>query len=352
MRRTIAVVLVILSAPTCTRSSVPSPASDAQASPRATGVPSIATQPCPAPYGEPGATVERSVRVGGVVRTYWLHLPAGYDCTRGALVVGLHGYRGNGREFERDATPLSASIDDLGWIGLFPNGLAMSDEGWRSRVTSFNDIDSHRSFGPDGRTCTRDAYDYGDYQDAPRSADAQPCHWGTSYADDEGFIRAIVAKTQADFAVDPSRVFLIGFSQGAQTVQSLGWRMADVFTAISPHHGFSANGYARAPTTPMSLFQVWGTADHVVDGGGRPSADGYIYDSAAETVETWARAQGCRPQAVPYVTPQDGRRGWRAVEYPDCSTWARVVSASWNGRHHWPALETLAMLAFLQDMTG
>jgi len=57
--------------------------------------------------------------------------------------------------------------------------------------------------------------------DAPPSGFTQPCHWGNSYADDEGFFRAMIAKTEKDFAVDTARVYLTGSSQGAQTVQSL-----------------------------------------------------------------------------------------------------------------------------------
>jgi len=166
----------------------------------------------------------------------------------------------------------------------------------------------------------------------------------------------MIAKTEKDFAVDTARVYLTGFSQGAQTVQSLAWRMADVFTAVSPHHGFSANGYARAPKTPMDFFQVWSTEDQVVPGNGRPTpVDGMIYDSVAETMKAWAEAQGCSRKPIPFPTSYDGRRGWAVVQYPNCATGATVVSASWDGPHFWGAVatksETATMLDFFENAT-
>lgn len=238
---------------------------------------------CEFAVGEAGKTVPRTLHFDGEIRRYWLNLPSNYDCTPRPLLVGLHGYFGNGLEFQKE-TQIAEPIDKLGYIGLFPDGLPMGTspqypDPYRRNVTSFNDIDSHHSSGPDGPTCGRrggvrshlKSYDYGVYADGPPSAFKQKCHWGTSYADDEGFFRAMIAKTEKDFTVNTDRVYLTGFSQGAQTTQSLAWRMADVFTAVSPHHGFSANGYARAPRTPMDFFQVWSTEDRIIPGTGKPS---------------------------------------------------------------------------------
>lgn len=289
---------------------------------------------CDPGSAKPGETVHLQSEVDGVARTYWLHLPADYDCTPRPVVVGLHGYWGSGRGFEKGAG-LADEIDERGYIGLYPDGLAMATDGWRAKVTSFNDIDSHNSRGPDGRTCSADAYDYGVYEGTSTQERKSHCHWGTSNADDEGFIRSLITEGTTSWAGDPERVHLMGFSQGGQTAQSLARRLSDVIVSAAPVHGFSANGYTEAPTTPMSLFQVWGTQDRTVDGHDRPSSDGMIYDGARETVEIWAWAQGCQPDPVRYRTPDDGTSGWDVVEYPNCRSGATVITGSWTGKHEW-----------------
>lgn len=362
-RVSISIALVLFALPACTK---PTSGPVAEPSPTAAASPVRVPASCTSDAAKPGQSVRMGMRFDSAIRHYWLNVPSNYDCTPRPLLVGLHGYFGNGLEFQKE-TQIADPIDKLGYIGLFPTGLPMGTspaypEPYRRNVTSFNDIDSHNSSGPDGRTCGmrggvpshQRAYDYGVYADAPESGFTQTCHWGTSYANDEGFLRAMIAKTEKDFTVNTDRVYLTGFSQGAQTTQSLAWRMADVFTAVSPHHGFSANGYARAPKTPVDFLQVWSTEDRIIPGTGRPSpSDGMIYDSAAETLKAWVKAQGCSKTPVPYPTSNDGNRGWVAVRYPNCDTGATVVSASWDGPHFWggvqdPKFETTTTLEFFE----
>ncbi len=291
--------------------------------------------PCDWGQAEPGQLVSMALEHDGVERSFGLHLPSDYDCTPRPVIVGLHGYYGSGAGFARSTSRMDERIDELGYVGLFPDGLAMGDSGWRAAVTSFNDIDSHNSDGPDGPTCTDSAYDYGIYDNCPKEEAQDACNWGTSCADDEGFLRAMLAMVQAQWSVDSDRIYLTGFSQGGQTVQSLGWRMADIFAAIAPHHGFAANGYTQAPSNSVGLFQVWASDDRTVNGTGMPSADGMIYDSAEETRLAWAEAQGCVTKASAFPTAYDGIEAWTCQQHEGCSTGAQVISCVWVGGHTW-----------------
>jgi len=226
-------------------------------------------------------------------------------------------------------------IDELGYIGVFPDGLAMGENGWKRWTTSFNDIDSHNSDGPDGPTCSDDAYDYGVYENCPDEEAEDACNWGTSCADDEGFIREMNNYVQNNWTVDVNRIYLTGFSQGGQTTQSLAWRLSDILAAAAPHHGFAANGYTQAAETPMGMFQVWASDDRTVDGNGTESGDGMIYDSAEETITTWANAQGCADESSEYPTDYDGTSGWTCVQYAGCTSGTEVVSCVWEGGHTW-----------------
>jgi poly(3-hydroxybutyrate) depolymerase len=291
--------------------------------------------PCTWGDAKPGESESLKIQHNGVERSYQIHLPSDFDCSERPMIIGLHGYYGSGKGFEQNTSKMFDRIDEIGMIGLFPDGLTMGDKGWKKNVTSFNDIDSHNSDGPDGATCTDDAYDYDVFDNCPPEESQDACNWGTACSDDEGLVRLLIQKAIDEWSVDPKRIYLTGFSQGGQTTQALAWRLSDLLAAVAPQHGFATNGYTQAPSSPMGLFQVWAGNDRTVDGNDRPSSDGMIYDGAEETALVWAQAQGCAESPSAYSTDYDGNTGWGCVEYTGCNTDAQVVSCAWNGRHTW-----------------
>jgi polyhydroxybutyrate depolymerase len=327
------------------RVAVPASAADTwylQAGARAGGVAQL-SQPATVDVVDPpascnaataGQAVPRTLVHDGETRSFVLYLPADYDCSPRPVLMGLHGYYGSGSGFL--SAELQADLDREGVIGVFPDGLAMGTGLLTRWVTSFNDLDTRNDTGPDGPTCTTGAYDYGTYTNCPTSEAQRTCHWGTSCADDEGFFRALLADLASRHAVDPRRQYLTGFSQGGQTTQSIGRRMSDVFAAIAPMHGFSANGYTQGPATPQALVQVWGRSDRTVDGNDQPSDDGMIYDGGAETAAVWATELACTAGPSRYRTVSDGIQGWRCEAYTGCAGGVEVIDCSWNGAHVWP----------------
>ena len=251
-------------------------------------------------------------------RTYSVFSPSLPTKSKRPLLIGLHGYYGTGKEFAEETASILDDLDHRNYVGIFPDGVKMSL--LRFHVRSFNDIDSQNSVGPDGPTCTESSYDYGVYRNCPKSQHYDRCNWGSSCSNDEGFLRRLIEIGIDKWCVDPTRIYLTGFSQGAQTVQSLAWRMSDVITAVAPHSGFAANGYSKAPKSKMSFVQIWSENDRTVDGNERASDDGMIYDSAAETLTTWASAQQCDPKTTPYLTKFDGEKAWKCVEHLNCKT--------------------------------
>ena len=266
-------------------------------------------------------------------RTYNVFSPSSTWTESRPLLIGLHGYYGNGKEFAEITANIIEDLAERGYVGIFPNGTSMSL--LKPHITSFNDIDSQNSAGKDGPTCINSSYDYGVYNNCPKSQHEDQCNWGSSCADDEGFFRKLIEIATEKWRVDPNRVYLTGFSQGAQTVQSLAWRMSDVIAAIAPQSGFAANGFSKAPLSKMSFVQVWSPSDRTVDGTDRASEDGMIYESASETFSTWATAQNCETEASPYATSYDGKNGWKCSEHRNCKNKSLVISCSWNGGHAW-----------------
>jgi len=291
--------------------------------------------PCVADPAVPGEDTELTLTHDGQTRTYMVRLPADYDCTPRPILIGVHGYYGSGSGFAHSTADLTDHLDAHGYIGLFPDGLSMSTSA--PAVTSFNDLGSRNDSGPDGATCDDDPWDYGSYTNCGPAERDRACHWGTSCADDEGFFRAMLAQAQENWTVDAGRIYMTGFSQGGQTVQSMACPMSDVLAAIAPSHGFAANGYTCSPESPMAMIQVWGERDRIVPGDDGMANDGYIYDDAAETAAVWAEAQDCAADgSTPFPTDSDGARGWGCTEHMGCSTGAQVVTCAWNGGHTWP----------------
>ena len=313
----------------CQSSDNPSTSSDI------TPAPSSTVNGCNLAEGQPGESVALTLVHGSVTRSYQLHLHTNYDCTPRPLIIGFHGYYGSGRGFEEDTSEMFSTIDERGYIGVFPDGLQMGASGWQADVTSFNDIDSHNSTGPDGPTCTDTSYDYGVYDNCPVDEATDACNWGTSCADDEGFVHALIEHVKTHWTIDADRIYITGFSQGGQTAQSLAWRLSDVIAAAAPQHGFSANGYTVAPLTPIGLFQVWGNTDRIVDGHDTASNDGMIYDGAEETALVWAEGLGCDLTPTTYATPYDGTQGWNCMQHANCPSGKEVVTCVWDGGHRW-----------------
>ena len=293
------------------------------------------TEPCDPAPGVPGEDVRMSTTFDGIQRSWVLHLPTDYNCEPLPVLLGIHGYYGSGDGFQNDTAKLFQHLNDNAYIGIFPDGLPAGPNGYPSWVTSFNDLTTRFDDGPDGPTCTNAAYDYLAYDNCGPNEETRSCRWGTSCADDAGLFRALIEEVSEGWSIDPDRVYMTGFSQGGQTVQGLACELSDILAAVSPHHGFAANGYTCAPSTPLSLFQVWGLNDNVVNGHEQPSSDGMIYDGADETALEWAAAQGCSLTPTPYATVSDGLNGWSCAEHAGCSTGAEVVTCSWDGDHVW-----------------
>jgi len=67
-------------------------------------------------------TADRTLIHAGMVRTYWEHVPVGYDGSHPIpLVLMLHGAGGDGVAAER-ISAWSALAESHGFIAVFPNG--------------------------------------------------------------------------------------------------------------------------------------------------------------------------------------------------------------------------------------
>jgi polyhydroxybutyrate depolymerase len=154
--------------------------------------------------------------------------------------------------------------------------------------------------------------------------------------DDVGFAKAVIADVATRRAIDRSRVFATGLSNGAVLTHRLGCEAADTFAAIAPVIGAMAKNTSAScrPTTPVAVVAIQGRSDPSVPFDG----DELVLSSRA-TEEIWRSLNGCTPPAVSAPLPvlvQDGTSVERR-SYASCREQGDVV---WyvieGGGHRWP----------------
>jgi len=239
-----------------------------------------------------GRTQVETIRVGDIDRTYRVYRPARTAAHPG-LVFVLHGVFGDGFIIEANSG-FDAQADRLGWIAVYPDGVA---DGW----------------------------------DAFGSGPTWGQHPG---ADDVAFISALFDRLEATDAADPDRVYVTGLSRGAMMTYRLGCELSDRVAAIAPVSGnmATADGSADVPCTlarPVSVLAIHGTADGTI-----PIAGGTVditFSPLIDVIARWRDLDSCTgAQAVAVdgasTTTSWACRGGSAVEM-------RVVGGGW---HTWP----------------
>jgi len=118
--------------------------------------------------------------------------------------------------------------------------------------------------------------------------------------DDVGFISALLDTMIADYAVDESQVFVLGYSSGGLMAMKLRCAMAERITGIisyaAPMTFQIANECLSAE--PVSALVIHGTVDEVFPYGGQASvSNGELSGtfSANQTIGVLASLNGCSP---------------------------------------------------------
>jgi polyhydroxybutyrate depolymerase len=145
--------------------------------------------------------------------------------------------------------------------------------------------------------------------------------------DDVGFIGALIDQAVADFKVDPHRVYVFGFSNGGGMAYRLGIELAPRLAAIGAQSALMpARSRCAAPTRPVSVFILHGTADPIA-----PYAGGEVGNwltrgrgsglSAEATVAAWRQVDGLADAPAtfrfPHVRTDDPTAATRMVWGPD-----------------------------------
>jgi polyhydroxybutyrate depolymerase len=261
----------------------------------------LALTTCGSPYEPPAEGAGRIgswIVSGGVTRTYVLRLPPGYTSTSTwPLLIAFHGGGDTGAGFEQ-LTNLTALADQVGVIVVYPSGYGGS---WAV-----------------GCDCT--------------TADA-------AQIDDVKFTRDLIGQLEDSLAIDPDRVFVTGFSQGAQLVHRLACELADVIAGAASIEGTLHSLVAADchPARPMPLLMMLATDDPAVRWDGQTTSTGRFY-SADETLQFWLAQEACDTTPATTMLPDKTNDGTTVQQdrYLGCARGEVDFYTIQGGGHAWP----------------
>lgn len=228
----------------------------------------------------------------GATRSFNVHVPASYDpAVPTPLVFDFHGLTMTAAQ-EDLLTGMRAAGDAHGFIVVQPQGL---DNSWNA-----------------GACCGMS---------------------GETQVDDVGFVLAMLDRLGDELCVDPRRVYALGMSNGGFFSHRLGCELADRFAAVASVAGVLAFA-GCAPSRPMPVLQLHGTADTIVPYMG--SQDGF--PSVPAMMGGWAARDGCAPSSTPLLVVDDVS----CEAWPGCDGGAEVILCTVDGGGHtWPGGPTI-----------
>jgi len=223
---------------------------------------------------------------GGEMRSFIVHVPAGYDNSRPVpLVLNFHGATMSA-SLQQTTTGMDRKADAEGFVVVYPDGI---DRSWNAGV------------------CCRGA--------------------ASGMVDDVGFARALVEHVEGRVCIDPKRVYAAGFSNGGRMSYRLGCEAADLFAAIAPVAGTKSfpdlmNTPGCKPSRPISLIDVMGSDDPRID-------------AQPAQVAEWRAFNGCT-DTEPKVSYTKGKHICHS--YEQCAGGTSVTYCTVDGLGHaWPS---------------
>ena len=250
---------------------------------------------------EAGWTV-RTIVSGGLERCYFLYAPPNYDpAQKLPVVISFHGFLSN---------PESHALI-TGWHKL------AAEEGFLVAYPQGTEFPQRWASGPDWQ----------------------------AQVDDVQFFRDIVADLSDVAAVDLSRTYVNGFSNGGGMAQRIGCDAAELVAAIGSVAGaVEPTQQDCTPSRPVPAMVFHGTDDPVVIyKGGEVEYLPLLWLAkalgakpvfvGANWVTNWAEANGCAPAPEPIEAPGS----IEGVRYTGCQGGADVVFYQVGGAGHtWP----------------
>ena len=206
----------------------------------------------------------------GVTREYVLQLPSGYDPSSLEplpLIISFHGNGGCAGDFRQGRydgpSDLTALADNHNVIVAYPQGVV--------RVKGAAEWDPGGAGGSD--LANNDVY----------------------------FSQRLIAEISANHAIDATRIYAVGYSNGGMMAYGLACSLGSQIAAVGIMSGIMLNDRCDTPDY-TSVIHFHGTADDAL-----PYAGNQDYRSVAEVISFWVNHNRISP-AEPTTTSLNGGR--------------------------------------------
>jgi polyhydroxybutyrate depolymerase len=261
---------------------------------------------CYVPPAPPPGDYLRSLRVGDLARSYYIHIPPKYDAARPTpLVVVFHGAGMNGA-IMMHFSGLNEKADAASFVAVYPNGTGVGDA----------------------------------FLTWTWNAGGKAGLIAQNKADDVAFTKAVLADVVKLIHVDGRRVYAVGMSNGGMMAHRVGVELADRIAAVAAVAGPLALGRCN-PCRPVPILHFHGTKDPLIPIEGPTTAVQTMiqYRPVEEAMKAWAVADGCTCEPTVTELPQRVQDGTkvRRKNYGTGKDGAEVVLYEIEGGGHtWP----------------
>jgi len=234
----------------------------------------------------------------GLQRTYTLRLPSSYNgVDQLPLIIAMHGGFGSGNQLENQSQ-LTPMAENEGYIMVYPDGT----QGGLLNIRTWNA----------GWCCGASV---------------------TNNVDDVGFISALLDTLIAQYAIDTTRVYATGMSNGGFMSYRLACEMPHRIAAIAPVA--ASMGMAQCtPTRPVPVIAIHSYQDQSVpySGGVGSGVSGHYNSPLDSVLNAWAFHADC--QVLNDTVVHDDLL--THVRWADCACDAVVeLYITQDGGHSW-----------------
>ena len=181
------------------------------------------------------------------------------------------------------------------------------------------------------------------------------CDFYFQKSDDAQFLTTVIGKVSKKVAVDRKRIYIIGHSNGGAMAHRMACEHSNLIAGIVSLAGPTFDKRSECqPKLPVSVLQIWGTSDEVLNYKGGKLFD-VPYPGAQKSAQNWATINQCKRGPNHLATTKDYFPGVKGAEtqitsYSQCSKTTNVTLWTGKGMSHVPELSSKTMKVVLSEL--
>lgn len=291
---------------------------------------------------------QEQVTVSDVNRTFVVHLPKGYNAQQRYPVVLLLHSREQDADDMAHLSRFNELADRYGIIAVYPNA---SQGHWNIGVSAKQPSSEQRGGygrrggggggGLIGIVISGMGGGMGRRGGGSSSQEDQRRQPSDPHIDDIAFFNQMLDKLSSSYAVDNSRIYATGLSDGGLMDFHLGCRLSNRIAAIAPVGAEMPKNMVCTPPRVLSVLMINGTSDPIMPyKGSSGKAGSYATISAEDSAKTWARLDNCRGNPQRSTLSPDTKGGTKIHVDTYCDQSPQTILYSIKGAGNtWPGGE-------------